>query len=419
MKKDKPIKYRKVIVNGNEYFVYDMGLNALGKRTRIYGKTKGELEEKVALEMENRKTILPPDTKSFYDLTVCYLNSVIGEIPPKRIERNKVFALRRYTDTLKSFDIDVVTSKQINDELNKIHLTISDSLFNEVFNLVISTIEFAHTFNRMMLVKENRIIAIERDLEPYTMTQKDYELIKEEIFKPKWSTNSSYAIYFIMELGLRVTEVCNLKWKDITESYDFILLDCKKGNLLYKRPMVLTDDLKGILREIAKRYQAVNEDNTVTYIVNPDDYIFVNKKGVVLNTAVLQHHLQNICESSGASDLITLNSLRMYKGERMLKEGATVEDVKETLGFSSSNYVSSVLEGTISSIALENFAMEMNMNNEQLEKLRKAYKDSVMKVLGKTSNVIPEPKNEPLKRSARMTTKRTPLGKKKVNPSET
>lgn len=379
-------KIRRIEINGCKYYVYDLGLDINGRRKRLYAKTEGELKELIEREEENRKTTLPDNVTLFEDLTTYALLSFVGNMAPSKINRCKSFLDYRFTDELKNFNIDTVSTADIDKELGKMRQTMTDELFNKVYDFVVDVIKFAHSFNRMPFVREDRIEIMDRITVDYRVTDKDYELLKKEILKK--GSSSSYAIYLIMELGLRITEVTELKWDNLSDDYKTLSLSRRDTISTFK----LDDVITNILKDISAGYPKRESEGEIVNLTDPDDYVFKSKAGLPLNTAVLSHHLQGVLRNCGASDLISLNDLREYRGEQLLKMGLSIEEVSEILGFSDPNYAKTVFADYINELTLNNALNGMNLTDEQKIKLYQLLKHENAKVNGKsTADVLISP----------------------------
>lgn len=335
MKKKQQI--REVEVNGVKYFAYDMDADRNGKRKRLYGRTRSEIEEKIALEMENRKVVIPKESGCVRICFEKYLDYCIGKIPVPVIKLYRTYMDCRMSDTFLQTDMDMVTTKDVNDELLRMSETVSEKLLVRVRDFIAETVCFAHTFDRMAFVRDDRISVPETYPTEYTMTDTDYRYIREGCLEK--DLPPYYALLFIGELGLRVTEAVNLTWGDISADFSYVTISRKTGDMDFP----LNDTLKTSLKALQKQYDTViDSEGAEIVLAMPTDPLFLNNRKERVSTTSLQKTLTILCANCGASDLITLNSLREYRGRKLLEEGESMEYVCKALGFSSVAYTKSI-----------------------------------------------------------------------------
>ena len=328
---------REVIVNGNKYFVYDMEVDKNSKRKRIYGKTRGEVEEKIELERMNRAVVLSKDAKTFRDVCDTFFDYCVGKIPPYTLTMYKSYATHRLSQAFLDSEIDVMSTKDFEVELSIISESCDETLLMNIYEFLKDAVAFAQSFDRMPFVRTDRISLPEVKIIEYKVTDLDYERIKAECIKKQ--SPSLLAILFIGELGLRVTEVCSLVWDNVNDGFTTLSFERKTGFCTLK----LNEALQTALRALQGQYDFAEDDNgNEICLAKPEDPLFLNRTGENITTTGLQKALQVVCLHSGASTRITLNGLREYRGRKMIDEGATIEQVNDALGFSSLAYAKSV-----------------------------------------------------------------------------
>jgi len=117
--------------------------------------------------------------------------------------------------------------------------------------------------------------------------------------------------------GLRVSEVANLRVKDIDSKNMRILVRQGKGNkdryaMLPQRTLIL-------LREYYKLYR-------------PKDWLFTNKRGGHIAATSIQIAFRTVVRNSGIPKHITIHTLRHRFATDLLNEGKNIYQIKRLMG---------------------------------------------------------------------------------------
>ncbi|MFH1956609.1 MAG: tyrosine-type recombinase/integrase, partial [Patescibacteria group bacterium] len=117
--------------------------------------------------------------------------------------------------------------------------------------------------------------------------------------------------------GLRVSEVINLKIKDININELTIHIKEAKGNKdrITIFPDSLCDEIKKIISQNGK-----------------DDYLFASERGGKLSERTAQKIFENALQKSGIKKDATFHSLRHSFATHLLENGVDVRYVQELLG---------------------------------------------------------------------------------------
>jgi len=145
-------------------------------------------------------------------------------------------------------------------------------------------------------------------------------LSREEIKKIIQSiTNQKHRLIISLAYGagLRISEVVNLKIKDINLSELTIHLKNSKGRK--DRITVFPEKISGNLRDF-------------TAGKNPDDYLFASERGGQLSARTLQKVFENSLNKAGIKKEATFHSLRHSFATHLLENGVDVRYVQELLG---------------------------------------------------------------------------------------
>ncbi len=147
------------------------------------------------------------------------------------------------------------------------------------------------------------------------------------------SNTLGYRNYVILEVlfacGLRVSELCNMKIKDI----EFAELEIKingKGNK--DRIVLMYDDLSKRL----KHYITYERVDLLSKSDNPDNRnVFLNNKGSSLTTRGVRVILNKIITDAGENFKLSPHMLRHSFATALLNNGADLRSVQELLGHES------------------------------------------------------------------------------------
>ena len=154
---------------------------------------------------------------------------------------------------------------------------------------------------------------------PKTFTRSEIELIQERA-KAKPDIYSK-AILLSIETGMRVGEICALRWEDLDFNNRFIhihsqqLREMKDGHISYYFAE-WTKDEKGISR--GGRYFPMTERiiDILSEIPQDTDYVF-SKTGSPINVDLYEEHLRNLCKSLGLR-IWNNHAFRMSLNSRVL-----------------------------------------------------------------------------------------------------
>lgn len=196
--------------------------------------------------------------------------------------------LKLYRNNLKNF-LDITGDRKLTDyqlfdfEMFKAKLGLKASTINIHLRSIRSVFSYAIELgyiadNPMKGCKSIKIH--EKPVKTFTKEQIKQFKAPDYIYKP---------FLFGLYSGLRISEICKLKWEDIRE--DSIIIHHSKSHRL--RVIPLTSKLKGILKDIPK--------------VQP--FVFLNGNGTENNAVVLSKKMRKYLNKSGLPNL-SFHSLR-------------------------------------------------------------------------------------------------------------
>lgn len=128
-------RIRKVCTGSNEYYVYDLDEDALGKRKRLYARTESELKEKIEQAGKERQLSLAAQRPAGTQLSECanfYFKNAVGKIAATDIKRLVVLFSNTVYGSMIDKNINTVTAEEIQNFLNKLSEVYHARSVNEI-----------------------------------------------------------------------------------------------------------------------------------------------------------------------------------------------------------------------------------------------------------------------------------------------
>lgn len=283
-----------------------------------------------------------------------------GRLKPKSVDRRECTINNHVgKSTIGSFQAISVTPHDVNMHIEElIDKEFSVSTVEKSFNVINSAYKWAIdqgylTYNPCDAVREkikNRLRSLEKrdssDGVVVVMSEKQVELIKRYIKENKDSWEMYYyllalSVLFLLYTGMRVGELCALRWKDWNSEYGTIDIN-KTRNIVkhrnednsYKpnensvknyhaRTIALSDEAKVIIEEMYK----------VSSKKEKEDYILINRSLNPSNPSNYDRNIKCFYKAVGFSDEISgAHILRRTCATKLHNEGARVEDIAAYLG---------------------------------------------------------------------------------------
>ena len=171
----------------------------------------------------------------------------------------------------------------------------------------------------------------------------DYGKNAKESFKP-YRYHSVLGVMFMLHTGLRVGELCALRWRDYNEKNGVITISKTRNKIRVHNPKTDKDEYianenaakNWHSRTIALRAEAIHvlkEIRRVTMKDGPDDYILLSQYGEPTDPRQYDPRINDYYKEAGMPEGITgAHILRRTIATKMYKEGARVEDIAAYLG---------------------------------------------------------------------------------------
>jgi len=181
---------------------------------------------------------------------------------------------------------------------------------NTSLNLVISALKFAYNaYGRKLDIKRPKK---EKHL-PSVLSKEDVKLILNSLDNPK----HKIILKTIYGLGLRVSELRNLKQEHIGFNRNMVLIKNSKG--AKDRYVPLPDSLTNELESYIK--------------LNPGEYLF-SGRGKKITIKTIQKIFENALKKSGINKKASCHTLRHSFATHLLENGVDVRIIQKLLGHS-------------------------------------------------------------------------------------
>lgn len=308
---------------------YIVSYNAEGRAVykSIYGKTYTE----VRLKMKNYTE--PEKTKPINISLVSWIEDYL-KLQENKVKISTIKVYERYFNRfIKPFFGSIA--------LRKINKEILQTFVNSLSELSPSTVKGIFSFLRETLKrasKENYITPVWLDVELPKMKKhavevftKDEQMKIERVLDIEDNPND-IGILICFYTGLRIGEVCGLKWSDI---------DFESGDMSVNRTVQrITLDGKSVLRELAPKSETSQRKIPIpSCLLEKLKVTYSNRKSIyVLNTAfhamdprTFQNQYKRILEKAGVR-YANAHTLRHTFSVRALELGFDVKTLSEILG---------------------------------------------------------------------------------------
>lgn len=322
-------KIRKVITGTNEYYVYDLDEDVFGKRKRLYGKTEGELKQKIEAAMEEREknvSAYKPKTKKLSEYIMFYFKNSVGKIAAGDIKRlitlfeRAVFGgeLDRDIDTISEADIQGFYAA-LAEKFPRASVCDIDAVLKKTFEISNKDGITALDFDSIKIPTEKTgVITAE-----YIMTPKEFEDMLSFCVADNCTRYGSnkLIIVFCMMTGINFSALKTLKNSDV---------DLEKGVFLCEgRSIPMSDRCVSWLRQCVQLDLLPNMGEDV----KDAGLLFINSNGVSPSIQSIQYTVNSITKRCGLPKGITGKTLCKSYVVSELEHGTTAEELCQRLGY--------------------------------------------------------------------------------------
>jgi integrase/recombinase XerC len=151
----------------------------------------------------------------------------------------------------------------------------------------------------------------------------ELENIFEEAKKGKFGIRNSLIIELLYDTGVRVSELSNIKIKDIDYSNNSIRI---MGKGSYERIVYFGEYAKNIIDEYLNNFRNSHLKNKI------HEYLIINKNGDKITDRGIRKILDDILKGVSLKMHITPHSLRHTFATHLLENGCDIKVVQELLG---------------------------------------------------------------------------------------
>lgn len=234
--------------------------------------------------------------------------------------------LRKYFDYLSKRDIS--TMKNIDNEVIIDYVSeISDGLSSSTITHALSSIKNFHNFissNNSDILNPTLKLKTKKDslILPSLIEKKDLDLIFSSFTESSLDVYHNAIFELLYSCGLRVSELCSLKFNDINFDNKIIRVKGKGSKVRYVPISDLA--LTKLNKYLAYRNNFDKNSNTV----------FINSKGSDLSRQYVYTTLQTIILENNIRGKYSPHSFRHTYATHLLEGGADLRHVQELLGHS-------------------------------------------------------------------------------------
>lgn len=151
------------------------------------------------------------------------------------------------------------------------------------------------------------------------------------------------AILITMMTGLRIGEVCGLKWRNVDPKEKTITVDCTIARVYIPKTFGSTGEKKSYVREGIPKTRSSNRCIPITAQlakclakvrgIMPDNFYIASGTEKCTEPRTFRHHFNNLCTKAGVR-IIKFHGLRHSFATNMIRGGADIASVSRILGHS-------------------------------------------------------------------------------------
>lgn len=341
-------KIRKVFTGSNEYYVYDLDEDAFGKRKRIYGKTEGEVRQKIEAAMEEKEVMVSaykPKTKKLSDYVMYYFKNAVGKIPSRDIKRLIALFERAVFGSELDRDIDAISETDIQEFYTALVEKFPLASVKDIDAVLRKTFELSNAEKVTSLSFDNVSIPVERAkaATDYIMTPEEFEDMLSFCIADNCTRygKNELIIVFCMMTGIKLSALKTLQIKDV---------DIENGTLSCEgRDIPLSERCVSWLRQCADAgllfaSAELGKDSTgiSRYTCKENDLLFINSNGVSPTLQSIQTTIFSITKRCGLPKGITGKTLCKSYVISELERGTTEEELCRRLGYRTSRSINDI-----------------------------------------------------------------------------
>lgn len=328
-------KIRVVNTGTGTYYVYDF-VDIFGKTKRLYGKTEGELKEKIEIAQSGQQSVntsLKAKSNKLYDYALFYFRNVVGTVHQKNLNRLIALFDNIIKDSEINKDINDITPEELQEFLNRIALKYPSNNIEDIYNTLQKVFEIAAVDNLVPadFFKANNIEKPEsEDAAHFILSPQSFQELLNFFIEDNCMSYGSneLLIVFSMMTGFPYTAFREMKNSDISlEEGTFTL----KG-----RTLPLTQEAIDWLKIKKEQKMLLNGSS--------DDLLFTNSNNRFPTTQSVGYTLSRCGIRNGFQKGITSNILHKSYIIAELEKNRTPEELVEYFGLKNKKAIAKVAD---------------------------------------------------------------------------
>ena len=202
--------------------------------------------------------------------------------------------------------------------------------------------------DKIVKLKETQVAVKKKDV-PF-VTKEDLALLTAEMYNEKYG-NGARAIVFVAYSGLRLSELIELKWKNVADDLGTIKIVNTDTKAIQRDENLapIKKNGRNVYMKLTKGTKSEDSQRTVPmskqgkeileyfkqFKHTKDDYVFINQNGKQYERRILERLLTRMCQNANCSRTdYTPHCLRHGYGSILVQNGIDIKIVSELLGHS-------------------------------------------------------------------------------------
>lgn len=247
-------------------------------------------------------------------------------------------------DDIANMEIKDIRSRHIQDLIGRLHSTgLSTKSIKDIIVLVRMIMEWVLDGLDLYLPRLKLQYPREEEARKELETYSPEELRRLAGYILENPSYGGIAILITMMTGLRIGEVCGLKWRNVDLKEKTISVDCTIGRVYIPQTLRRADGKKSYVREGMPKTRCSNRCVPITAQlakvlakvrgILPEDYYIATGSAEHTEPRTFRNYFDNLCKKAGVRR-IRFHGLRHSFATNMIRGGADIASVSRILGHS-------------------------------------------------------------------------------------
>jgi integrase len=247
-------------------------------------------------------------------------------------------------DEIANMEIKNIRSRHLQDMIGRLHQTgLSTKSIKDIIVLVKMIMGWFLDGLDLYLPKFNLQYPREEGAMKELETYSPEELRRLAGYIMEHPSYEGIAILITMMTGLRIGEVCGLKWRNVDLKEKTITVDCTIARVYIPKTFGSTSEKKSYVREGTPKTRSSNRCIPITAQlakclakvrgIMPDNFYIASGTETCTEPRTFRHHFNNLCKKAGVR-IIKFHGLRHSFATNMIRGGADIASVSRILGHS-------------------------------------------------------------------------------------